>query len=79
MIAAQAEAKNITKNGCGNRCAEWKRAIRWRGELRKVLGTIAQHTGLTQVSVPISNMDKMWVSHTTQVNIESTCLAEAQY
>jgi len=45
---------------------------------KKVVRTSAQHTGLTQVSAPIGNQEKTWVSYTTQEDIKWACCKEAR-
>jgi len=78
MILAQAEDKNITKKRLWLRIRQTEQSWKTSRSVKKALGTMTQHAGLTQVTAPTEEELKERTCYTTKVNIEQACLAEAK-
>jgi len=46
--------------------------------VKKALGTLTQHTGLTQVTTPKEDGTTEQIQHTTKKEMEQACLDEAR-
>ncbi len=52
MISAQAEAQNIPKKCIWSRIRQTEQSRKTSRNVKKALGTLTQHAGLTQVNAP---------------------------
>jgi len=78
MIAAQAEAQNTMKAKLWKRLWQTEQSCSTSRRVKQVLGDGAIHTGLCQVTAPVSEEDPGRVTITTKQELEVVCLEEAQ-